>query len=63
MIAPRKVSVETRDEEVVLRLHPYPPDSPHYQNGAHIQRLTMTHGEALRMYLALSDYVAEEEAK
>lgn len=63
MIAPRKVSVEAQEEEVALCLHPYPPKSPHYQNGAHIQRLTMTHGEAVRMYLALSDYISEEEAK
>lgn len=50
----RKVSVVLEDEDVVLKLHPYKP-------GQRIERMYLNPMEAMKMYLALGDYIMERE--
>lgn len=50
----RKVSVAVEEEDVVLKLHPYKP-------GQRIERMYLSPMEAMKMYLALGDYIMERE--
>lgn len=48
----RKISVVNEDEDVVIQLHPFKP-------GQHIERMYLSPVEAMRVYVAMSNYLNE----